>query len=70
MPLHNIFQTKEVKVWFVQKWVDDGSFSGRWEWVEDSSSKGEATRRAKELQKAGKGYHRSHSRIDIVKIKE
>lgn len=70
MPLHNIFPTKEIKVWFVQKWFDDGSFSGRWEWVEDSTSKGEATKRAKELQRQGKGYHRSNSRIDIVKIKE
>lgn len=68
MPLHNIFQTKEVKVWFVQKWTDDGSFFGKWEWVEDSTSKGEATKRAKELQKEGKGHHRSNYRIDIIKV--
>lgn len=64
-PLH---KTKEVKVWFVQKWFDDGSFFGKWEWVEDATSKGEATRRAKELQRAGKGYHKSNSRIDTIKI--
>lgn len=61
-------KTKEVKVWFVQKWFDDGLFSGRWEWVEDSTSKVAATRRAKELQKAGKGYHRSNYRLDIIKV--
>ena len=59
------YKTKEVKVWFVQKWFDDGLFSGRWEWVEDATSKGEATKRAKELQKAGKGYHRSNYRIEM-----
>jgi len=63
------YKTKEVKVWFVQKWFDDGSFSGRWEWVEDSTSKGEATRRAKELQRAGKGYHKSNHRIDTIEIR-
>ena len=59
------YKTKEVKVWFVQKWFDDGLFSGRWEWVEDATSKGEATKRAKELQKAGKGYHRSNYRTEL-----
>lgn len=69
MPLHNIHKTKEVKVWFVQKWFDDGSLAGTWEWVENSTSKGEATKRAKELQKQGKGYHRSNYRIDSIPIK-
>lgn len=59
---------KQIKVWFVQKWFDDGMFSGRWEWVEDATSKEEATKRVKELQRQGKGYHRSNSRITIIKI--
>ena len=56
--------SKEVKVWFIQKWFDDGLFSGKWEWVEDSTSKGEATRRAKELKKQNKGYYKSNYRIE------
>ena len=56
-----------MKVWFVQKWVDDGSFFGRWEWVEDAESKGVATKRAKQLKKEGKGLHRSNYRIELIK---
>lgn len=58
---------KQIKVWFVQKWVDDGMFSGRWEWVEDSPSKGAATQRAKELKKKTRGYYRSNYRIEFIK---
>ena len=58
---------KQIKVWFVQKWVDDGMFSGRWEWVEDSTSKEEATKRAKQLKKEKKGLYRSNYRTEIVK---
>jgi hypothetical protein len=67
VPLHNIYPTKEVKVWFVQKWFDDGMFSGRWEWVEDAESKGAATQRAKQLKKEKKGYYKSNYRIDRIK---
>ena len=67
MSLH---KTKEVKVWIVQKFVFENTFFGRWEWVEDSTSKGAATKRAKKLQKETKISHRSTFTIKLVKITE
>ena len=60
---------KQIKVWFVQKWFDDGMFSGRWEWVEDATSEEQAVKRAKQLKRQGKGLHRANYRIETIKTR-